>query len=180
MHRILAYIELGMIFILTISILYLPVLLILKKKGKNPIRQLSYLGLACSVFLIIFATILFMPIDFHPEKYVLNLNPLNWLTEANSMQQFVVEKIPNILLFIPLGFFLPAVFKSQRKLYHTTLICFIITFSVECFQYFIGRSADVVDIITNLSGAVFGYMVFATLNHFCKSTKLWKLFINRI
>ena len=67
MHRIEAYIRLALIFIIIISILYLPISVILKKKGKSFIRQLSYIGLFCSIFLIIFATILFVPITFHPE-----------------------------------------------------------------------------------------------------------------
>ena len=45
MHRIEAYTRLAIIFIIIITILYLPILLILKKKRKNIIRQLGKLGL---------------------------------------------------------------------------------------------------------------------------------------
>ena len=45
MHRIEAYTRLAIIFIIIITILYLPILLILRKKRKNIIRQLGILGL---------------------------------------------------------------------------------------------------------------------------------------
>lgn len=100
---------------------------------------IGYLGLFCSIFLIVFAIILFVPITFTPEKYNLNLVPFNF-TDFN---QFVVEKLPNIMLFIPLGFFIPVIFKSTRKFYKTVLILFAVTFSIEFFQYLIGRSSDI-------------------------------------
>ena len=45
MHRIEAYTRLAIIFIIIITILYLPILLISRKKRKNIIRQLGKLGL---------------------------------------------------------------------------------------------------------------------------------------
>ena len=45
MHRIEAYTRLAIIFIIIITILYLPILLILRKKRKNIIRQLGKLAL---------------------------------------------------------------------------------------------------------------------------------------
>ena len=177
MHRIEAYIRLALIFIAIISILYIPILLHLKKKGISVIRQLSYIGFICSLFLIIFATILFVPITFQPEEYILNIKPFQWLGSTDSYQQVLVEKIPNILLFIPLGFFIPIVLKNKRKLYQTALIAFGITFSVEFFQYFIGRSSDIDDIITNLLGAIIGYGIFKVSQKYLKHTKWWNTFI---
>ena len=177
MHRIEAYFRLAIIFIIIISILYLPILFKLKKKGISPIRQISYIGLGASIFLIIFATILFMPITFKPETHILNLIPFN--LQEIGIEQFLIEKIPNIILFIPLGFFLPAVFKSNRKAYKTILIIFAITFGIEFFQYFIGRSSDIDDIITNLLGGIIGFIVFKLMNSLLGKTKFWNKFIER-
>lgn len=170
MHRIEAYIRLAIIFIMIIIILYFPILMILKKKGKNIIRQFGNLGLCCSIFLIIFATILFVPINFHPEQYIINLVPFNWTDDTN---QIIVEVIPNIMMFVPLGFFIPVIFKNKRKLYKTTVMVFLLTFSIEFFQYFIGRSADINDIITNLLGGIIGYEIFALSNILFKNKKWW-------
>lgn len=180
MNRIEAYIRLAIIFIIIISILYLPILVTLKKKGKNVIRQLSYIGLICSVFLIVFATILFVPITFNPKTHILNLIPFNWIGNIDNFQQLVVEKIPNVMLFIPLGFFIPIVLESKRKWYKTLFIAFGITFSVEFFQYFIGRSADIDDILTNLLGAIIGYQIFKILHQLLKKRKRWNYLIGKI
>lgn len=177
MHRIEAYFRLAIIFIIIISILYLPILLKLKKKGISPIRQISYIGLGASVFLIIFATILFTPITFEPETHILNLIPFN--LQEIGIEQFLIEKIPNIILFIPLGFFLPVVFKSNRKAYKTILITFALTFGIEFFQYFIGRLSDIDDIITNLLGGIIGFIVFKLLDRFLKKTTFWNKLIER-
>lgn len=177
MHRIEAYIRLALIFIVIISVLYLPILFHLKKKGKSVIRQLSYIGLIFSVFLIIFATILFIPITFNPEEYILNINAFNWIGNIDSLQQLVVEKVPNIMLFIPLGFFIPIVLKNKRKLYKTSVIALGMAFSVEFFQYFIGRSSDIDDIITNILGAIIGYLIFKVLNNFLREKRWWNKFI---
>lgn len=177
MHRIEAYARLAIIFIIIISILYLPILFKLKKKGKTVIRQLSYIGLICSIILIIFATCLFMPINFHPEQYTLNLKPFNWIGTIDGFDKFVVEKIPNIMLFIPLGFFVPAVFKNMRKFWKTSLLAFAVTFSIEFFQYFAGRSSDIDDIIMNLLGAIIGYVLFELFNRCFTRTKWWNRFL---
>lgn len=178
MHRIEAYITLAIVFIIVITILYLPILFLLKKKGKNIIRQLSYLGLISSIFLIIFATILFVPINLHPEQYILNLKPFAWLDTIENSKQFIEEKVPNIMMFIPLGIFIPIVFKNKRKLYKTTLIVFMFTFSVEFVQYFIGRSADIDDIITNLLGGIIGYGIFKIFNLLLGNKEWWNKFMD--
>ncbi len=178
MHRIEAYIRLALIFIVIISILYIPILLKLKKKGKSVLRQLSYIGLISSVFLIVFATILFVPITFEPQTHILNIRPFNWIGNVDSFEQLIVEKVPNIMLFIPLGFFIPVVCKSRRKWYKTALISFGVTFSVEFLQYFIGRSADIDDVLTNLLGAIIGYSIFRVLAYFLKQKQWWNTLLN--
>lgn len=180
MHRIEAYIRLALIFIVIISILYLPILLILKKKRISVVRQISYLGLICSAFLIIFATILFVPINFEPEQYSLNLIPLKWIGSIEKIQEVIVEKMANILLFIPFGCFLPIVYKSKRKIYQTAFISFSITFCIEFFQYFIGRSSDIDDVITNFLGALIGYGIFKVLHIFAKEKKWWNQLLGNI
>lgn len=177
MHRIEGYSIIAIIFIVIINILYLPILFKLKKKGISSIRQISYIGLFCSVFLIIFATILCTPITFQPERHFLNLIPFNW--RENGLKQFFIEELANIILFIPLGFFVPAIFRSKRKAYRTVSITFAITFGIEFLQYFIGRLSDIDDIITNLLGGIIGYMIFRIMNIFFEKNERWNSFIER-
>lgn len=180
MHRIEAYVRLAVIFIVIISLCYLPILLALKKRGICVIRQISYVGLFCAAFLIIFATILFVPITLHPAQYILNLRPFGWIGTVDSWQQFIVEKIPNVMLFIPLGFFVPVVFRRKRKLYQTAAVAFAMTFGVEFVQYFIGRSADIDDVITNLFGALIGYGLYKVCAMLFGKQKWWKRLLGNV
>ena len=173
------YINLLLKFVMMTAILYLPIFFILKKKGKGFIRQLSYLLCFLSLFLVIFATIILfnLPIDFKPEQYTLNLEPFRWLKEANIKQRIMVEISPNIILFIPLGFFIPTVFKKGRELYKTAFLVFMVTISIESFQYLIGRSSDVDDVIANLVGGIIGYGIFELFNFLCKDKDWWRCFL---
>lgn len=175
MQRIEAYVRLAIIFIIILTVLYLPILFYLKKRGKNIPRQLAYLGFICSIFLIVFATIFYTPITFNLQGS-LNLVPFAWLHTMNTYNEFIVEKIPNILLFIPFGFFIPIVFSSKRYFYKTLEISFCLTFSIEFVQFFIGRSSDIDDVITNLLGAVIGYLFFKILDKLLANRYTWKLF----
>lgn len=62
----------------------------------------------------------------------------------------------NILMFIPLGFFLPFVSKkmNNRSIWK---IAVTVTVIVEVFQPIVGRSFDVDDIILNFAGIVVGF-----------------------
>ena len=64
--------------------------------------------------------------NFRPEHHILNLIPFNWSDDKN---QLIVEAIPNIIMFVPLGFFIPVILKNNRKLYKTTAMIFVLTFS---------------------------------------------------
>ena len=169
------YINLFAIVIAATVILQLPIFFILKKKGKGLIRQSSYLLCFWSFFIIVFATIILfnLPFRFDPGQSVLNLSPFQWLREGNIMRRIMTEIRPNILLFIPLGLFIPIVFKRMRKLHMTALIVFTVTLSVEFFQYFIGRSSDIDDLIANLSGGIIGYGIFRILMLMFKNKQWW-------
>lgn len=68
----------------------------------------------------------------------------------------------------------------MRVLYKTALIVFLFTFCIEFFQYFIGRSSDVDDIITNLLGGIIGFGMFIICNHLFKNKLWWSKLIGKI
>ena len=55
----------------------------------------------------------------------------------------------NILLFIPLGFFLPSIWKSMRTPGKTVFLGFALSFCVESCQLLNFRASDVTDLIYN-------------------------------
>ncbi|MCL2409580.1 MAG: VanZ family protein [Oscillospiraceae bacterium] len=178
MHRIEAYFTLAVIVFAAMSILYLPILFFQKKRGRGVLRQCSYIALFWSGFLIVFATIFFTwPITFSPEQYLLNLIPFQWLQEVNVRREFVEFVIPNIMMFIPFGYFMPVVFQSMRKLYKTTCVAFILSLCVEFVQYFIGRSSNVDDLITNSLGGIIGYGIFRISHKIFQNKTCWNKLI---
>lgn len=73
----------------------------------------------------------------------------------------VINLVGNVVMFIPLGLFLPLVFRKLRK-WHKALLCaaLIIT-AVEIAQLLtLVGSCDVDDLILNLAGAACGYALF--------------------
>ncbi|WP_419394189.1 VanZ family protein [Cytobacillus praedii] len=70
----------------------------------------------------------------------------------------------NILIFVPLGFFLPILFKNFNKLLKVFVSLIIISFSIEALQFIlqIGQF-DIDDIILNTIGGVLGYFVIKTI-----------------
>jgi glycopeptide antibiotics resistance protein len=71
----------------------------------------------------------------------------------------------NILAFMPLGFFLPLLFRRYLKFRKTLFIVIASTLTVECLQYiFRVGSFDVDDLILNTVGGILGFLVFKVVS----------------
>lgn len=78
----------------------------------------------------------------------------------------------NIIGFIPMGIFLPALFKKCRKAWIAILYGFEMSLFIECLQLlFKVGSFDVDDIILNTLGVCLGYVVFHTGKKFRRQEK---------
>lgn len=64
----------------------------------------------------------------------------------------------NVLLFFPLGFMLPVLWKDFSSPIKTILFGFIITLCIELLQIFTYRATDINDLITNTFGTIVGYL----------------------
>lgn len=72
--------------------------------------------------------------------------------------------IGNIILFIPMWFFIPLIWKSQNSFKKVLLIWILASFSIELLQYIISllqgfsyKVTDVDDILLNVLGVGFGF-----------------------
>ena len=72
-----------------------------------------------------------------------------------------INLLGNLLLFLPIGFLLPAAYPRQRRFYRVFLLSFLGILGVEVLQYFFGRVADVDDVLLNSISIVIGYFLFA-------------------
>ena len=74
-----------------------------------------------------------------------------------------VDTILNVVLFIPLGIFLPLLYKKFDKMGKIALAGFLISASVEVVQMFGCGATDINDLITNTVGACLGFCIYKML-----------------
>ena len=71
----------------------------------------------------------------------------------------VNSPILNIILFIPMGFFVPAVWKNFRSFKTMFFMGLAVSLGIELLQIFTFRLTDIDDLITNTAGTVLGYEI---------------------
>lgn len=70
----------------------------------------------------------------------------------------------NVLLFVPLGFLLPLLWRDFGSFGKTLLTGFGFSLLIECMQVFTARTTDINDLITNTLGCILGYVLAAFVN----------------
>lgn len=161
------------------ALLYLPYALYSRcRYGKQSIFfHLPKYALLGYVLSLIYLTILwyYPNITFHPDHYFLNLRPFVWITECYAMgfQKMVMQLLLNIAMFVPYGFLLPAASRKVRRGWKTALAVLLTTVSIETLQYFMGRSADIDDVIMNFTGGIAGYCLFLCFRRLFRGKKWW-------
>lgn len=101
----------------------------------------------------------------------LNLMPLKtvrlylWLLQNSTnealLRHAVINLMGNVVLFVPLGWFLPRIWARLRCFFKTVLAVILLISAVEVVQYFTRLgSCDIDDLILNLFGAVAGYCMW--------------------
>ena len=88
----------------------------------------------------------------------MNLNLIPFIGMIADFQNSVL----NILLFIPLGIMLPALWKKYRVLKRTLLFGFAMSIAIELLQILTFRATDVNDLITNTVGTFLGFLFAKT------------------
>lgn len=74
----------------------------------------------------------------------------------------LINLLGNILLFIPIGFLLPKLWKTMRNFFIFIIFVLLLILLVELTQLFtLLGSFDVDDIILNLTGMIIGYLIWA-------------------
>lgn len=76
---------------------------------------------------------------------------------ANAPFGYMKNTVLNILMFLPLGFLLPVIWKEFWNFKRTAVFGFAFSLAIELSQIFTYRLTDVDDLITNTLGAILGY-----------------------
>lgn len=73
----------------------------------------------------------------------------------------VINLAGNVVLFIPIGYFLPRLWIKMRSFFPFLFTCVLSVCLVEILQLFtLLGSMDIDDLILNLAGMIFGYLIF--------------------
>lgn len=161
----ISYFEIGLMFIV-IWIIYR--IIIMKKHNMNILREI-----AINIFFVYFLAVLYFTIFKNGllEISLLHFGHINLIPLRETIRMFVnnpmgnkyayYNVIGNILLFMPLGFLIPMLFKTYDN-FKKVMICGIVTsFAIEFIQYFTAMNlSDVDDIIFNTIGALLGLICY--------------------
>ena len=87
------------------------------------------------------------------------LNLIPFADIVNSPFAYMKNTILNIILFIPMGFFVSAVWKNFRSFKTMFFMGLAVSLGIELLQIFTFRLTDIDDLITNTAGTVLGYEI---------------------
>ncbi len=142
---------------------------------KNTKRILLLAAFSAYVFFMIYLLFLMRSSRFFwaPDGYWetfrgnVNLIPFRTIAEyAKGLSKTangdsVINLYGNVIMFVPLGFFLPTVFPKARPFRSCLLTALVILCTVELIQLItLLGSLDIDDVILNLAGVVVGYGVW--------------------
>lgn len=101
-------------------------------------------------------------IDFHFQW-------IPFVDIVNGPVGYLKNTALNIILFMPMGFLLPAVWKEYRPFKITLLTGFAVSLMIEVLQIFTFRLTDIDDLITNTLGTAAGYYLWKAVRKRLKS-----------
>lgn len=154
-----------------------------KKKPTILLTEMTKLLFVTYCLMVVSVTLFPFPIGF-PVEYenlsaYLNLTPLVSILKQVSligtaydgdilfMIGLIIRNVGgNILLFVPLGFLVPLIWKSVIHFNHIFLYAIGISVTIELLQLLEsifggwGRVTDIDDVICNVAGAILGYYIY--------------------
>ena len=135
------------------AVILVPLFLILNKNYFHNLNQtVGYLLFA--VYLAAVDAVVGLPcISYIRLDFNFNFVPFLYMFSDHT------ASLLNVLLFVPLGFFLPFFWKKFGNFGFTLLFGFGLSALIEFLQIFTFRATDVNDLITNTSGTVIGYLL---------------------
>lgn len=190
MSLILMYIQ-SMIGYIIVALPFYVVgrIILLKKKQKQLMVMNEMLMLIFVLYLVGLAsqTIIpqwYMGITSDTGEFFFNINLSSEISKINlipfhTLYQYLFETNTNVdnwnsvsllnitanfLLFSPIGFFVPLIWKNWYSFKKVFFLGLTITILIEIVQLFIGRSTDIDDVILNTLGIIIGYGIFSLLN----------------
>ena len=134
-----------------------------KKEGRDvlAVNTAMYVYLSFVLYFTLMPIITSLPFIFNHSYTPMNLVP--FIDVLNSRGDFVRQVVLNIIMTIPFGFLLPLA-NNNIKILKVVFYTFLLSLSIELLQPLINgiRSADITDLITNVTGGIIGYALYLT------------------
>ena len=177
--------EMGGFMLLTLPLWILgrTLWLVHRKEAPRPWREFLLTGFVLFVLGLLSQTLTFSgwtdpemtPLEFArwrwEQGYSINLTPgytIRSMWERGSQSLKILNLAGNVLIFVPMGFLPPLLWKKWRHFFAAVGLSAITSCLIEFVQLFLGRSVDVDDLILNTLGGLVGYLLF------CLIPKKWK------
>lgn len=148
----------GYMFIVPILILYFLYLKIIGRK-----QNILHIIIAFIFCYYLFGILTVTGIGY---TSTISFNPNISLIPFIGMITGPIDTILNIILFVPLGIFLPLLYKKYHHIKPVVLTGIMISLSVEIVQMLGWGSTDINDLITNTIGACLGYYIYKISSRF--------------
>lgn len=137
----------------------------------NKKKKKLFLWVCFLAYLLLLGYLLFYSTRFGRvgnEEYRYNLTFLQEIRRfynvgmnTGSWDMFILNVYGNIVVFIPIGMFLPKLFNRCKKMTRTVLLTFEISLCVELIQLITkAGSFDVDDLLLNTLGGLCGYIIY--------------------
>ena len=157
--RLVFRVFLAMVDIVPAAVIVIPVFAVLYcTVYGHDLRKSGLYCLFCMYMTAVFSLVGIPNVTYFRPEINLNVVPFAGML-ADLKNCFL-----NVLLFIPLGFFLRLFWNQFRNLKSTALFGFGLSLLIELLQMLTFRATDVNDLITNTAGTLLGYLLAAPLS----------------
>ena len=162
----------NMIFVLyPLFCILLPCMLYVLIQTKGFHRRTNFIHMIW-VFIFLYYVYLVLETTGIGTMWEIGLYPGMKLQEEINLIPFrdgiSLSMILNVVMFMPLGFLLPLLWKEYQSLVRTAIIGFCFSCGIEFCQLFNRRVSDVDDLLMNTLGAILGWLiwiVFSRITH---------------
>ena len=159
----------NMIFVLyPLFCILLPCMLYVLIQTKGCHRRTNFIHMIW-VFIFLYYVYLVLETTGIGTIWEIGLYPGMKLQEEINLIPFrdgiSLSMILNVVMFMPLGFLLPLLWKEYQSLVRTAIIGFCFSCGIEFCQLFNRRVSDVDDLLMNTLGAILGWLIWIVFSH---------------
>lgn len=150
------YLTKSILYGFLIYIGYLAAVRIIKGKGHMPGKVPGLAGYSFTVYILVIAQA--TGIGNIMAWHLTVSKAINWVPFVKEEPGLILL---NVLLFIPMGVFVPILFKANWNTMKILILGLSSSLVIEMIQLLLaGRTADVDDVLANTGGCIAGYLLF--------------------